>query len=111
MEINPTQGTGLAAGESTRPFQPIGGMGYQTVVMTVFGDLDGETLTLEQLNPHDSGWDAAYVAGSAQTYAGSTPHTDVYTISNEFSFRWTLSNGGGTPTGVFIHVSGAKFTD
>ncbi len=111
MKIN---STALAAGASTPAMRVIG---FGRVGVCYVGDLDGETLSMEgaldtpgfdeatatwlPLFPNDS-------AATQETYTNSVNslRPRVFQLPGGLWVRWTLSSGGGTPSGVYVLADG-----
>jgi hypothetical protein len=94
----------LAKGASTDSFivPRFGKLG-----VTFRGDLDNETLTLEW-SADNATWKAFYAAGVAQTYTSATDIVNVvnYELPGRRYYRYTMSNGAGTPAAIFVEVDG-----
>ncbi len=94
----------LAKGASTASFlvPRFGKLG-----VTFRGDLDSETLTLQWSHDNVTFKDF-YAAGVAQTYTSTTDIVNVvnYELPGRRYYRFTMSNGAGTPAAIFVEVDG-----
>ncbi len=74
------------------------------------GDLDGETLTMEGSTDFVN-WSTCYPGDDgtvAEAYSNTAPSVRprVFLLPEALYVRWTMSNGAGTPVGVYVHVGG-----
>jgi hypothetical protein len=81
--------------------------GYFTLY--VRGNLSNETLTLE-CSADNSSWKSFSYDGVAQTYTNNADIINAirYELGGKFYFRYTMSNGAGTPSGVRVDVDGTN---
>jgi hypothetical protein len=99
----------LAKNASTSAFK-VNRFGRFTVYFR--GSLDNETLTMQV--SFDSGitWKSFYCATVAQTYTNASDIVNAQDYELEgaigLQFRYTMSNGAGTPSGVLVEVGGTN---
>lgn len=72
------------------------------------GDLDGETLTMYCSRDKGVTFKAFTAATVAQTYTNSDDVINMqdYELPGGCQWKWTMSNGAGTPANVFVEVEG-----
>ena len=94
---------------------------FGKVGIAYVGDLDGETLSMEcavdsaDFDDDTATWMPCYPAEDSsvqETYSNSAASVRprVFMLPGGFRVRWTMSNGAGTPVGVYVHADGENLS-
>ena len=86
-------------------------LSFGKLAVAYVGDLDNETISMEMSVDGGTTWLPCFPGDSASTqeaYTNATAsiRTRLFWLPGGTEVRWTMSNGAGTPAGVYVMFDG-----